>query len=87
MIPQLSPAEAARRLVAIFAHVRLKGADDPVSSQKEPLGMVLDVQVSMENARDVPVDIYWQILGAGSDSQQLNAEWVQSTPRLSVEGH
>lgn len=42
--------------------------------------MVLDVQVSMENARDVPVDIYWQILGAGSDSQQLNAEWVQSTP-------
>ena len=80
VIPQLSPAEAARRLVAIFAHVRLKGADDPVSSQKEPLGMVLDVQVSMENARDVPVDIYWQILGAGSDSQQLNAEWVQSTP-------
>jgi hypothetical protein len=80
--PQLSPVEAARRLVSIFAHVRsneIRGPDAN-SIQKEPLGMVLDVQISMENARGIPVDIYWQIQGAGSDSRQLNADWVQLTP-------
>jgi hypothetical protein len=79
--PQVSPAEAARRLLAVFAHVRsldVIGTGD--ASQKEPLGMVLDVQVSMANARGVPVDVYWEIIGAGSDSRQLNADWVKSTP-------
>jgi hypothetical protein len=82
-IPQLSPVEAAHKLAAFFSHVRsneIKASGNGVPSQKEPLGMVLDVQVSMENARDVPVDVYWEFIGAGSESKQLNADWVQSTP-------
>lgn len=73
---QLVPAQvAAERVIKKLSHVRarVKGG------KEEPVGVVLLVRMKLLNANDVPVQIYWEIAGAGSVTESLTEEWLGTT--------
>jgi hypothetical protein len=62
--------------VEVFSKIRYNDAP----GSKEPLGVVVTVQVTLLNASDLPVHIFWKLTGAGTESTILSNEWVQGLP-------
>lgn len=70
----LTPKQAAKKLATLFVHVRKTPGTHGLT---EPLGVVVTAQVSLENAKGIPVDVAWELSGGGSASQSLNSDWVR----------
>jgi hypothetical protein len=62
---------AARRLTKTLRRVRTHEYE----GLKEPLGVLIHVQLSLQHAKGVPIEVRWKIQGGGKNAQQLSREW------------
>ena len=71
------PAEAAQRIVKQLKVTRSVVAD---SGLEVPLGVVVRATVRIQNAVGVPVQIGWELEGAGARTARLSDGWQQGLP-------
>jgi hypothetical protein len=77
---QLPAKEAAKRVVQTLSHVRTKDS----GKKKEPLGLELTVQIKLRHVRDEPVWIFWEMRGAGSQTETMDDAWLGNMPAYTL---
>jgi hypothetical protein len=84
--------DAAAQVVEVLDNVRMAPVDPSKVPEgvpagvvvREPVGVVVRVQVRIQHAKGVPVGIFWEMNGAGAQGRQLSREWMGGLPAVVV---
>lgn len=76
---------AAERIIKVLSHVRSRptvgttqGGEPAGAPQRDPLGVVVRVNVDLVHGKGQPVEIRWELLDASSgEVQSLSKEWLR----------